>query len=46
MSFLNVFSEMFGTLFSNPIALFAIFAMVGVLVGYGIYQLGCYLSWW
>ena len=42
MSFVSVLSGAFGALLSSPSALFAIFALVGVLLGYGIYQLLCY----
>ena len=43
-SFGSVLSGIFGTLFTNPASLFAILALVGVLLGYGIYQLLCYFG--
>ena len=46
MSFLNVLGDMFAALFANPGSLFSIFAVLGVALGFGIYQLGCYLGWW
>ena len=45
-SFGEVLSDIFGNLFGTSSILFAILAVIGVVVGYGIYQLGKYLNWW
>jgi len=41
MSFLTVILAAFQNLFSSPGSLFAILAMVGVVLGWGIFQIIC-----
>lgn len=45
MSIANVFMSMFGNLAGSPGIIFALFAVIGVLLGYGIYQLLCLIGW-
>ena len=43
-SFGEVFSSIWGVLTGSTPALFAIFALLGVLLGWGIYQLYCFIA--
>jgi len=43
-SFGEVFSSIWGALIGSNSALFAIFALLAVLVGWGIYYLYCWIA--
>ena len=45
MSFWNVLVGMFESIFVSSAAMFSIFSVLGVLVGFGFYKLFVYLKW-